>query len=116
MPKSRKSLKKPRSKAYSRQNGRCYYCDHPMWETNPEVFADKYNITVRQAMGFRCTGEHLVPYQDGGDSGQENIVAACWFCNNKRHNRKVVPNPNQYQRFVQQRLDRGRWHNCRLAK
>ena len=81
MSKSRKSLVKPRSKAFSRQNGYCYYCGQPMWNGNPENYASKYNLTLTQTKNFQCTGEHLKAHKDGGNISSDNIVAACKFCN-----------------------------------
>ncbi|NOR42344.1 MAG: restriction endonuclease [Gammaproteobacteria bacterium] len=115
MSKSRKPLKYPRSLAFSRQNGNCYYCGLPMWTNDPQYFSSKYKISEKQAKHFKCTGEHLVAHQHGGSSQQDNIVAACEFCNLQRHRRKSNPSPTQYKDFVQQRMDKGRWHNIRLA-
>ncbi len=88
MAKPRKSLVKPRSIAFTRQAGYCFYCSQPMWSENPHEFASKHKITLGQAKRFQCTGEHLQAHQDGGSSKQHNIVAACLFCNQKRHQRK----------------------------
>jgi hypothetical protein len=110
----RKSLVKPRSIAFSRQAGLCYYCDQPMWSEDPWEFASKYKITIGQAKRFQCTGEHLRAHQDGGKPDLKNIVAACWFCNQKRHKRKVAPDPDQFKQFIHQRMNQGRWHSVRL--
>jgi 5-methylcytosine-specific restriction endonuclease McrA len=115
MAKSRKSIVKPRTFAFSNQNGRCYYCNQPMSSGNLSEFSSKFAVSQRQAMILKCTGEHLVAFKDGGSSARNNIVAACWFCNNHRHRRKTNPSPEQYKRMVQQRLDRGRWHGLILA-
>ena len=48
--------------------------------------------------------------QDGGLDTPENIVAACRWCNSRRHKRKTVPAPEAYLQLVQQRIRRGRWH------
>lgn len=74
MAKHRKSLKKPRSLAFSRQFGICCYCDQPMWSGNPHEFALKYKITMGQAKRFQCTGEHLKAHKDGGR--QHKIISS----------------------------------------
>lgn len=111
----RKSLIKPRSKAFIHQNGFCYYCDQPMWLKESITFSSKYNITLPQAKRFQCTGEHLIAHQDGGTSAQKNIVAACWFCNQQRHRRKIYLSPERFKKFTQKRMQKGRWHNFRLT-
>ena len=113
MAKSRKSLKKPRSIAFTRQNGCCYYCRQPMWTEDPLSFASKYNTTPSQVQRFQCTGEHLVAHQDGGTSAQQNIVAACRYCNQQRHKRRVALSPDQLKKLVQRRMSLGRWHSFR---
>lgn len=115
MAKQRKSLIKPRSTAFKRQNGRCFYCNQPMWSGNPLEFASRHNITVDQAKRFMCTGEHLKAHKDGGRADQRNIVAACWYCNHNRHRRKNPPNPEQYKDLIQTRMSQGGWHNIRLS-
>ena len=115
MNKKRKSLIKTRAIAFSHQNGHCYYCDQPMWNEKPHKFSSDYSITLPQTKRFQCTGEHLIPHQDGGTSAQKNIVAACWFCNQQRHRRKSDPNPTQYRNYVQHRMNKGRWHYFKLV-
>lgn len=110
MSKSRKSLNKPRNVAAEKQRGKCYYCEQPMWTGNPELFAEKYSISLRQAKRFQCTGEHLIPHKDGGGLKQRNIVAACLYCNQRRHRRKAELNPSDYSDLVRKRLKMGRWH------
>ena len=112
----RKSLKTPRSVAYSLQNGCCYYCNQPMCDNDPEKFATKHNITPGQAKLLRCTGEHLIPHQDGGTSKSDNIVAACLFCNSHRHkyNRQEI-HPEAYKKLARNRLSTGHWHGLNLV-
>lgn len=110
MANTRKSLKKLRSFAYHRQNGCCYYCNQPMWIDSHLNFSSNYQITSKQAMLLRCTGEHLQAHHQGGLATKENIVAACWFCNSNRHCRKKAPSPEQYKQLVQKRLNAGCWH------
>lgn len=115
MANTRKSLAKPRSHAYSKQKGLCYYCEQPMWTNDLLEFSSKYHVSLRKLKILECTGDHLVPHKDGGRSTKDNIVAACWFCNQWRHRRKTNPTPNQYKNMVQHRLSRGRWHGLRLV-
>ena len=114
MAKSRKSLTNPRSIAFSRQNGCCFYCSQPMWSDNLLEFASQYKVTPKQAKHFQCTGEHLVPHQDGGSSKQQNIVAACKFCNQQRHKRKTAPPPDKYKELIHRRMSKGKWHSVRV--
>ena len=116
MSKSRKSLKKPRTSAFHSQHGYCYYCKQPMWISNPRHFASRFGITLPQARLLQCTGEHLLSHQDGGSSARHNIVAACWFCNHRRHyRRKNTPNPKQYKEIVKRRINKGGWHGIKLV-
>ncbi len=108
---NRKSLARPRSIAYSRQSGLCFYCGCPMWSGDPNVFITKYGITPSQAKDLECTGEHLKARQDGGLNAQSNIVAACKFCNQGRHKRKTPPPPDQFKQIVSKRMGKKRWHN-----
>lgn len=116
MPNQSKTLIKSRSTAFERQGGRCYYCDFPMWRGSIEQFARFYGITLGQARQFQCTAEHLLARQDGGGDGRSNIVAACLVCNQRRHKRKLVPEPEVYMALVRQRLNQGRWHVLRSFK
>jgi hypothetical protein len=115
MAKHRKPLKKPRSIAFSRQAGRCCYCNEPMWSKDPHVFALKHKISIDQAKRFQCTGEHLKAHKDGGTAAQNNIAAACSLCNQRRHRRKEPLEPDQYRKLVEHRMSQGRWHNVRLT-
>jgi 5-methylcytosine-specific restriction endonuclease McrA len=111
VPTQSKTLIKSRSTAFERQGGRCYYCDFPMWRGSIEHFARLHGITLGQARQFQCTAEHLVARQDGGGDRCSNIAAACLACNQRRHRRKQAPEPEQYRKLVQARLDKGGWHS-----
>ena len=39
--------------AANRQNWRCCYCDLPMWDEDPDKFADRYRLTKRLALAFK---------------------------------------------------------------
>lgn len=110
-----KTFSSKRTKAFRRQQGRCFYCDQPMWLSDVTQFAEQHRITLAQAQRFRCTAEHLKARQDGGTDRAENIVAACWFCNNRRHRRLVPLEPPAYRNHVQKRLMHGRWHRLDLT-
>lgn len=103
------SLKKYRLKAFTLQQSRCIYCELPMWLENPEAYAKQYKITPNQAKIFRCTAEHLIARQDGGKDNQSNIVAACHYCNQKRHQRKSPKDPLTYKVYVNNRIKKGKW-------
>ncbi|MCJ1879618.1 HNH endonuclease [Pseudomonas nitroreducens] len=104
-----------RTRAFSRQQGRCYYCGCPMWQTNPDLFAQSHGVTRRQARAFQCTAEHLLARQDGGKDSLENIAAACLECNRRRHKRIYDMSAQAYLAHVRNRMDRGRWHSCELS-
>ncbi len=103
-------LSKPRSEAFRKQAGLCYYCQKPIWLDDKEGFAVQHAISAAEAERFRCTAEHLKARCDGGGDEQSNIVAACLFCNQARHQRKRPPSPSQYKEHVQRRLNKGKWH------
>ena len=97
--------------AFRRQAGRCYYCTAPMWLEDAKSFAQTHSITFRAARLLQCTAEHLHPRCEGGLDTPDNIVAACRYCNSKRHwRRKSAPSPTAYLRLVRSRLTQGRWH------
>lgn len=96
-----------RNRAYYLQNGRCFYCDQPMWLDYPEHFAHLYGMSLRQAAAFRCTAEHLLPQRLGGKTNRKNIVAACFCCNRRRAD---TPDWVAFKVHVLQRVRTGRWH------
>jgi hypothetical protein len=81
-----------------------------MWLTSPDELIAQLNITKGIAIRLQCTGEHLLARCDGGGPSRQNIVAACHFCNSKRHSRKKVPDPDAYRRLVNKRMRAGKWH------
>ena len=105
------TLIKSRLKAFNLQQGRCIYCELPMWLDRPEAFAKKYKITTKGAALFKSTAEHLLAKQDGGKDGESNIVAACHFCNQKRHKCKKPKDPISYKLYVSSRVGKGRWNS-----
>lgn len=102
-------LAKSRRAAFLRQCGRCFYCDMPIWLDEPDAFRAKYPLTTRQHALRRCTAEHLVAKQDGGDDQPNNIVAACWLCNSRRHRGGIARSPQEHRHRVQLRVRQGGW-------
>lgn len=102
-----KSLKSCRSIAFLNQKGCCYYCSRRMWFSSPS----ELGLSLKSGRPYQCTAEHLIARQDGGRDVKENIVAACWFCNTRRHRRKSPPSPDGYRARVQKRVAKGKWHS-----
>lgn len=105
-----RSYLKYRARAYHRQSGRCYYCSAKMWLGQPGNFTSQFNISRRDLTRFQCTAEHLTARQDGGIDEQENIVAACRFCNSNRHKMRRPLSAGAYRRRVFDRLKKSKWH------
>lgn len=105
------TLKRIRTNAFLRQQGRCIYCYKQMWLSDPAQFAVEQNLTVKQARHLQCTAEHLHARKDGGGNTASNIAAACLFCNLRRHKRKAGLTPEQFGVHVRTRMARGRWHS-----
>lgn len=55
-------------KLVKRQNGRCHYCRRPFYACEGEH-------------PRRATLDHRLPTSRGGEHHWENVVAACWRCN-----------------------------------
>ena len=104
------SITNNRLHAAVQQRFRCYYCGLPIWIENLNGFAARYRLTTRQARQLRCTAEHLVARADSGSNRRDNIVAACFYCNNRRHRRRTPLTPAEYQAHVRRRMRQGRWH------
>lgn len=98
-----------RKSAFEHQQGRCYYCRLPMWLRDSHKYAARYGLTRKQATLFQCTAEHLLPRKDGGGNATPNIVAACRFCNQRRHTRSKALSPERYKALVSRRLQKRRW-------
>jgi 5-methylcytosine-specific restriction endonuclease McrA len=72
-------------------------------------------ISKRQARLLQCTAEHLQPLKSGGATNAANIVAACWYCNSRRHRRKDDLSPEEFKCWVLRRLQKKRWHHISQA-
>ncbi|WP_408987999.1 HNH endonuclease [Rhizobium sp. PRIMUS64] len=104
-----------RRRAAENQRWQCYYCQQPMWETDPKIFSARFRVTDRAALHFRCTAEHLEARCDGGRDTEENVVAACLYCNKNRHKRKRPKDAVSYGDLVRSRMEQGRWHPVALT-
>jgi hypothetical protein len=104
-----------RAHAFEIQRGRCCYCQQPMWLADMPAFARTHGLTLRQALRFRCTAEHLQARTDGGGNGAPNIAAACLWCNTRRHRRKRPPSPADFRALVLRRMKLNRWHGQLVA-
>lgn len=91
---SNRQLSQHRDSAARKQGGHCWYC----------------NVLMRESGPLQCTAEHLLPQSEGGRDGRDNIVAACLFCNSRRHSRPTPMTPEEFRRHVQQRVSKGRWN------
>ena len=114
MANTRKSLSSLRKRSFLHQNGYCYYCNQPMWNSEPTEFSKKHSITIKQARQLQCTGEHLLAHSLGGSATNKNIVAACTYCNRKRHQRVNNLSPTAYKLLVTKRLEKKGWHGLIL--
>lgn len=65
-----------RAIAFAEQGGLCFWCARPM--RLPAPGDDGSDPAL-------ATAEHLVPRSRGGTDRQENVVAACAPCNNRRY-------------------------------
>jgi 5-methylcytosine-specific restriction endonuclease McrA len=110
MAHKRPSLIKTRNIAFRSQQGRCFYCELPMWVEDISCFCMLNKISEQKARHFQCTGEHIVAFSDGGTADISNIVACCKFCNHKRHARKNLLEPKDYKKLVLKRLRKGKWN------
>jgi HNH endonuclease len=108
-------LQRLRAQAFDAQKGRCTYCGLPMWLKSPSEL-QPFGIRQRTAAPLRCTTEHLVARLDGGRDVKDNVAAACWLCNVRRHKRKKPPSPEAYRVLVQRRVDKGKWHPPAVTK
>lgn len=103
-----------RESAYLRQFRRCFYCNVRMWLRNRIEFMREVGVTVRQARQLMCSTEHLRARQDGGTDDPSNIVAACTYCNRRRHACRKPLSWRQFLRLVRRRLTERRWHDATL--
>ena len=116
MNRTRRTPRKARQLAFDRQGHCCYYCKQPMWTDDPAEFSQRFNIKESQTRLLQLTAEHLHPWKDGGSNSQQNIVAACRYCNQRLHNRRKELDPLTFRIHVQRGLRVGRWHGLVLVQ
>jgi 5-methylcytosine-specific restriction endonuclease McrA len=110
------TIKTARYRAVCAQNYRCFYCSLPVWCGEPDAFAERHHLSRRAARPLQCTAEHLVARKDGGGNGACNIVAACMWCNRRRHARRKELSLHDYQALVKRRVAAGKWHTADLLR
>lgn len=109
-----KTVQINREHAFKQQKGRCFYCGQPMWQQDPVAFARQYGLRVKQVRPLQVTAEHVVARSAGGGNRRSNIVAACRFCNAKRHQTTRPLEADEYGEWVRRRLAQGKWHRLHL--
>ena len=105
------NIKKLRKSAFLKQNGCCFYCGHPIWESGQvSLFAQSYPLPPRLLELCQSTAEHLRARQDGGKDCRNNIAAACKHCNASRHLGRTgqAPSPNKYKSQIRAQIKQ--WH------
>jgi len=105
-----RSLKKIRARAFKSQEGRCFYCEFPMWLADPRAHPLSAITPAGALRRLQCTAEHKLARVDGGSDKSPNIVAACRFCNETRHRRPNPLSSKRFKQFVTSRIRRGKWH------
>jgi hypothetical protein len=98
-----------RQQACLRQGQLCCYCNQLMCTEDPGSFARRHNLTLAEAKQRRCTAEHLLARRDGGKTTLDNIAAACYRCNCRRHARRRSLSPAAYRAHVRQRIEAAKW-------
>jgi 5-methylcytosine-specific restriction endonuclease McrA len=84
-----------------------------MWDsTFHSRFLNDYKLPESLLPYVRCTAEHLISQCEGGTNSEKNIVAACQWCNSKRHAHRPhsAPAPEKYRAEVQRAMARRLWH------
>lgn len=104
-----------RNRQMKAQNGRCYYCDQPIWLQDINRFCAHYDLSKEHALAFKCTAEHLIARTDGGPDTDDNIVAACHYCHQVRHEEVEALTPDKYINLARTEIKAGRWHGLQLA-
>ncbi len=110
------NLQQIRRRKLHEQNGRCYYCLAPVWSRNPRAFGRRHGVTMRSVKLFQCTAEHLTPRCEGGPDSADNIVAACRYCNERRHQMKRPMTHEKYLERVQMRVARGTYRTTKRGR
>ncbi len=101
-----------RQEALQQQNGCCFYCKQAVWEDNPLLFSEVHELPHRLAKWLQSTAEHLHARCDGGRDCRGNVVAACLWCNTRRHLGRThrAPEADAYGVWVRRVVAAGKWH------
>ena len=96
------ALRSVRMQACQQQASRCIYCEYPIWYRSPQDSASRLGLPIELVKYSRCTAEHLVAKQGGGNDSLNNIAAACAWCNEQRHSGRPIgaPGPIEYKEEV----------------
>lgn len=78
MPKVNKKL---HHEIYGEQKGKCYYCGKKM---------KQFYYVDGKATHETSTIDHKKPLARGGKHERENMVAACFECNNKKADKNYI--------------------------
>jgi len=113
---SRREIKAARAESARRNGNRCYYCDQPMWETDPIGYSAEYAIPLDQLWCFQCTTEHIVARGDLGGDQDENIAAACRLCNQVRHEMQPALSFSEFREYVRLQIRDGTWQLRRTSR
>jgi len=108
-------LQRFRVQAFHAQGGCCYYCQLPMWIDAPRSLSAVGGVKYLTSQALRCTAENLKGKFEGGRDQAENIVAACLFCNRRRHRRKCALSAKCFRDLVSRRMAKGKWHGLSPA-
>lgn len=75
----KRRLKRLRKVALYKQKGACFWCGDPMIVKTQDNASGVWNHPKM------ATADHLIRTADGGLTVDGNIVAACLYCNTRRH-------------------------------
>ena len=113
-PMSVKKRRQLRRQAFTKQACKCFYCQLPMWMHGQEQehFASEHGLPAGLAKHLQCTAEHVVAQCDRGRDTKDNIVAACRWCNQLRHQgrSRSAPDSASYKKWVEKVVAQGKWH------
>lgn len=94
------------------QHGLCFYCRQPLWEGCAEPFAAQYGLKGSRLRWLQATAEHLHARCEGGADRADNVVAACRFCNSRRHQTPRPLSPSDYARAPSNPLSSRSWRRA----
>lgn len=105
-------LAKLRIRSAVAQQGCCYYCGLKMIDPAVPQCITPADVRPRWRKFLMCTAEHLRARRDGGGDVASNVVAACAWCNSRRHlgREDRAPDPFAYRDRVRKLMAKQRWH------